>query len=141
MTTGPLMRDFVPAQVNARLNRFVLELQRAAGDPGPDPIHDLRVSIRRFSQVLRVFGPFFPPKVVRKIRRRLREVMSAAAAVRDRDIAMEFLDAAEVPAGAELRVWLETTRNAAEHDLVAAVRSLRGRGFPARWRRQLELRP
>lgn len=82
---------FARESLAERLRVMWEELERCAGDPGVDPVHDLRVSIRRFSQALRIFSALFGQRTARKIRKRLSAVLDAAAAVRDLDVGMERL--------------------------------------------------
>ena len=85
------MRDYALDQMNHLLTRLAFQIHRAAKVPGPEEIHDVRVSIRRFSQGLLLFHDFFPPWEVKKIRRRLKRMMSLTSEIRDRDITLEFL--------------------------------------------------
>src|ERR1051326_5383177 len=84
------MRDFVQRQTTDLLAKLSAEIERAAGDRDPDAIHDLRVAIRRLSRCLRVFSQFYPGRSWKKARAQLSELMHAAGAVRDRDIALEL---------------------------------------------------
>jgi CHAD domain-containing protein len=82
-------------QARKRLNQLTACLRRAAKNPGEaGSIHRLRVAIRRFTQVLRVFDGCFSH--TRKMRRRLRGLMDLCGAVRNCDIASEVLAAAGV---------------------------------------------
>src|SRR5579863_9712329 len=85
------MHDYAIEQMNRLLTRLAFQVHRAAKKPGPDEIHDLRVSIRRFSQGLQLFSDFFPKWEVKKIRRMLKRMMQLTASIRDRDITLEFL--------------------------------------------------
>jgi hypothetical protein len=101
-----------------RLRTLTASIRRAAKHPGDAAsIHRLRVSIRRFSQALRVFdGCFSHP---RKMRRRLRGLMDLCGATRDCDVAAEVLATAGVPADASFEKRLKQRRNG----------SARGMGF------------
>ncbi len=69
------------------LRHFKTNLRHAAKHAGdPDAIHDLRVSIRRLTQCIRVFHA--PAK---KMRRHLHKIMEHCGAVRNCDIALELL--------------------------------------------------
>ncbi|HRJ20834.1 MAG TPA: CHAD domain-containing protein, partial [Bryobacteraceae bacterium] len=83
--------EFARGETEARMARFFEELERATRAPDEEAVHDLRVSIRRFSQALRIFAPLLPGKAVKKIRGRMKVVMDAAAVVRDLDVGMEAL--------------------------------------------------
>ena len=97
------MRDYAREQTAALLVRLEAEVDRTARSAGAKEVHDLRVTIRRFSECLRQFDRFFP---ARPIRRRLKGIMGAAGSVRDRDIALELLAAsgARAPGAAEALV-------------------------------------
>lgn len=74
-----------------RLAKLLDAVELCSAKPGTDEVHDLRVSIRRFSQALRIFGPLLAGKPVKAMRKALRPVMEAAARVRDLDVGMERL--------------------------------------------------
>ncbi|HEY1759543.1 MAG TPA: CHAD domain-containing protein [Bryobacteraceae bacterium] len=104
------------AKARERLRILAVNLRRAAKDPGdPDSIHDLRVSIRRFKQVLRVFDGLFSHSP--RMRRGLREIMDLCGAARNCDIASDVLDAAGVPLDHGLRKRLKQYRAHAGRDL------------------------
>lgn len=103
------------------LKNLTAALRVAARNPGKEkPIHDLRVAIRRFTQVLRVFGSRFEHP--RKMRRRLRGVMDLCGAVRNCDIAVEVLQAAEAPAKPALQGRLKRRRERAGRDLARLLK-------------------
>lgn len=131
--------DYARAQAKARLRKLAQQVERASAQPDPDAIHDLRVSIRRFGQCLRVFGQFFPSRKRKRVRKRMRKVMDLAAEIRDRDIALELLAQAGVPREAEVARMMAAQRASAEDALVGAVRRWQGKDFAARWRAQLEI--
>src|SRR6266853_852413 len=89
------------AQARVRLKRLLAQVLRAAKNPeDPEAIHDLRVSIRRFTQCLRTFRNLFDPRPLKKIKRRLRDLMDSCAAVRSCDVALVVLRQAGVAPGA-----------------------------------------
>lgn len=83
-------KEFARRETLARLERVLREIERISGAAGEDEVHDLRVSIRRFSQAVRVFEPLLP-KRARKIVKQVRTLLKAAGAVRDLDVGMERL--------------------------------------------------
>jgi len=92
------MQQFVELQTSERLKKLESELKNAFDLPeDPDAIHDLRVAIRRLNQTLRVFGNWFGARRVKKLRGRLKKLMERCGAVRNCDIALEVLKAAEWP--------------------------------------------
>ena len=133
------MRVFARQQTRTLLRRLANQVNRASQPGDPEAIHDLRVAIRRFSRSLRVFSQFLPGGKARRVRRQLRDVMDLAAAVRDRDIALELLQEARVPARSLLAASLRRERQAAEQKLIAAARRLGQRDFSRKWRVWLRL--
>jgi len=87
------MRRLVRSSTAKRLKKLEAELRNARkrfADDGSanqseavEAIHDLRVSIRRLRQELKVFEAWFEPARVKRIRGRLRDLMDRCAAVRN----------------------------------------------------------
>ena len=138
-TAGVSMDKYALEQASRRLDRFAFELRRAAKSGDADSIHDLRVSIRRFSQCLRVFGQFFPAREARKIRRRMGRLLDLAAEVRNRDIAVELLEQAGVRPDSRLPVRLSGERKQAEQELVRTLKRWGRRELSVKWRGRLRL--
>ncbi|MEO8027164.1 MAG: CHAD domain-containing protein, partial [Bryobacteraceae bacterium] len=84
----PILRldAFARGQLTARLHRVASQFSRAQEDADADAVHDLRVAIRRFLQVLSVFEALLPGKEVASARRKLRRLLKAAGEVRDLDV-------------------------------------------------------
>ena len=137
MTARTPLHDYAIEQVNHLLTRLAFQVHRVGKQPGPEEIHDLRVSIRRFSQGLSVFDHFFPPWEVKKVTKRLKRMMRLTSQIRDRDIALEFL--AGVKHNAH-RQRLETERATCQRELSEMVRRWTARDFSAKWRMGLSLR-
>jgi CHAD domain-containing protein len=138
-TADVSMDKYASAQASRRLDRFAFELRRAAKSGDADSIHDLRVSIRRFSQCLRVFGQFFPAREAKKIRRRMRRILDLAAEVRNRDIAVELSEQAGVRPDSTLPLRLSQERKQTEQELVRMLKRWGRRELSAKWRGQLRL--
>ena len=120
------MKKYALQQARRLLNRLHVQIGRAAEQGDPDAIHDLRVAIRRFNQCLRVFAQFFPTRKARKIRGRLKGIMDLAAEVRDRDIALELLDASGIR-NPQLVARLRRDRGRAGDSLLEEIRRVRGK--------------
>jgi CHAD domain-containing protein len=133
------MKSYAQAQISALIAKLSAQAKRAAENPGTKAVHDLRVAIRRLSRGLRVFAQFFPGKSWKQIRRELSELMDKAAAVRDRDIAMELLRKAGVERRARIEATLQRQRVSAANDLQNALRDWRKRNAPRQWKGALEL--
>jgi CHAD domain-containing protein len=137
VTSKTSIHDYAIEQTNRLLTTLAYQVHRAAKKPGPDEIHDLRVSVRRFSQGLELFRDFFPKWEVKKIRRMLKRVMSVTSAIRDRDITLEFLAEA---GQTRHRPRLEKERLAYQRQFSEMLRRWSAQDFSAKWRNGLSLR-
>jgi CHAD domain-containing protein len=132
------MRDYARHETAILLRRLAYQLNRVRNGDA-DSIHDLRVAIRRLNRCLRVFAPFFPGDSWKKIRRQLAGLMEAAGRVRDRDIALQLLAEAGVPAHAAVAARLAGERRKVSRELLLEIRRWKGRSFSKKWRSRLEL--
>ncbi len=135
------MKNLVRTQTAKRLKKLQTEMEgvsrkRGASSGDADGIHDLRVSIRRLSQGLRAFEPWFETANVARVRRRLRKLMKRCAAVRNYDVALDVLDAAGWNAS-RLLGRLKRERGRARKDLAATLRKWRHRDRLKKWRDKL----
>jgi CHAD domain-containing protein len=85
--------EFASSQIDRLLRKLTAQIRKTLQLPDADAVHDLRVSIRRFDQALLVFAELLEKKHVRKTRRRLKEIMALAGAVRNCDIADKLIGA------------------------------------------------
>jgi CHAD domain-containing protein len=121
------------AKARERLRILAASLRGAAKHPSEaESIHRVRVSIRRFTQVLRVFDGLFPHS--RKMRRRLRGVMDLFGEVRNCDIASEVLAAAGVQPDPALEKRLKRRRAGAQSGLAKLLTERDTRAGMRRWR-------
>jgi CHAD domain-containing protein len=142
MTGQIALQDYAVDQMNQLLATLASQVQRAAKKPGPDQIHDLRVSIRRFSQGLDLFAGFFPKSEAREIHRTLKRMMRLTSSIRDRDIAIAFL--AESQGGAQSqraaqKPRLSRERSAYQRQFSQLLRQWTASDFSAKWRGGLTL--
>jgi CHAD domain-containing protein len=133
------MKQFAHSQVSTLLRRLAAQVKRTADTADADSVHDLRVAIRRLSRALRSFAQFFPGKQWRRIRAKLSNLMAAAAAVRDSDVALELIEEAGAAQRARVALTLQARRREAEAGLREELQSWQGRGFAREWREALEL--
>jgi CHAD domain-containing protein len=126
--------EFAARQVALLLERLLFEMHRSARQPDPDPVHDLRVSIRRFNQGCRLFRKFLPAPEIRKIRKKLKSVMTMAGNVRDRDIALELAAKAGLEERLEAVPRLRTERQIAAEALVEELKIHTRHVHLMRWR-------
>jgi len=131
------IQDYAVEQTSHLLARLAFQIHLAAKRPGPTEIHDLRVSIRRFTQGLRLFVDFFPEPEVKKIHRMLRRMLQLTSDIRNRDITLEFLGKSEA-AGHRKRLEKERTRY--QRQFAEMVRSWSAQDFSATWRNGLSPR-
>jgi CHAD domain-containing protein len=134
-----MMRKYALERGATLLRRMLFLLNRAAELRDPESIHDLRVSIRRFQQCLRVFHAFFPHREVRKIRQRLREVMELSGEVRNRDVALDLVQRTGLAAGSALSSRLTQDRKQFQGELVALLDQWSKRAVSRRWGSRLGL--
>lgn len=126
------------AEIKARERLRVLaaSLRAAAKHPGQaESIHRLRVSIRRFTQLLRVYHGFFSHS--HKMRRHLKGLMDLCGAARNCDIAVEVLSEAGVPADLALEKQLDQRRASAGRELAKLLRKGGARAGMRHWREWL----
>jgi CHAD domain-containing protein len=130
---------FARRQANRLLADLGRKLARTAESASPAAVHDLRVSIRRFTQVLAVFKAAFPAHERKKIRRKLKQLMDPAGEVRDCDIAAILIPKLDPKTAPQLRPKLQRDRKTAERKLTQSLRGLVDRELGAKWRVELEI--
>ncbi|MBI5280122.1 MAG: CHAD domain-containing protein [Candidatus Solibacter usitatus] len=113
--------------------RVNLQIDLALRDCGEDAVHDLRVSIRRLSQALRIFAELMPPKEARNMRRRLKPALDAAAVARDLDVGAELQLREGLPAAHALMARMRSDRDRAVLALIGRLYLLRSEGAPSNW--------
>jgi len=133
------MSRYAVDECAARLDRLAYEVSRAGKLPGIEPVHDVRVAIRRFLSCLRAFRTFFPKKEVKRVRRRLKAVMSQAGDVRDRDIAIQLAAQAGVNLENGLVTRWRAEREEAAAELARLLQQLTHDDFSLKWRSRLGL--
>ncbi|MCU1335380.1 MAG: hypothetical protein JWO19_961 [Bryobacterales bacterium] len=133
------MKKLVRSQTAKRLKKLDAEANRVARKPkDADAIHDLRVSVRRLNQELRVFQAWFEAGRTKPIRRRLRKLMKRCAAVRNCDVAIEVLKAAGCDSP-ERVAGLEKERRAAREELASKLEGWRLTDKVRKWREHLRV--
>jgi CHAD domain-containing protein len=133
------MRNLIRSQTAARLKRLEAEIRRGMSKhKDADPIHDLRVSIRRLREELSVFEEWFKPGPVKRIRGSLKKLMERCAAVRNCDIAVEVLRASGWR-GRDLVAGLEKERRRTREELDRTLAGWRRRDRARKWREHLRV--
>jgi CHAD domain-containing protein len=126
---------FAVAQATRLLERLAFQINGAVHSPHAGAIHDLRVAIRRFSQVLSACKACFPSRSVRKMRRRLKLIMRLAGEVRDTDVALQLTAAS---GASSLEAKLRARRKTAAKSLLASLKHWTARKSVSKWRSALE---
>ena len=88
---GVSMREFAVAQTAELMQTTVDALIVAAQAPSADAVHKMRVSIRRLQQALRLFSQYLKKRGVARLRKQLKEIMTAAGELRNFDIAIALV--------------------------------------------------
>lgn len=88
--------EYAAGTISVLIGKVAEESSKAAEDASEDCIHDLRVSIRRLSETLRVFEDVLPDESAATVRKDLREAMQMAGAIRNHDIAFDLAKKAKV---------------------------------------------
>jgi CHAD domain-containing protein len=127
-------RKFASDQAERRLGRLALQTQSDAESPDAEAVHDLRVALRRFSQVLRIFKACFRGKEARKIRREVKQMMGLAGEVRNCDIALKLMAKAERRATTGFPPKIENHRQEGERALIAFLKHWVERKSSKKWR-------
>lgn len=142
-----LVSEYAAERIGRLLRKTGREARRCQTDPSEDAAHDLRVTIRRFHQAMETFADALPKRARERAWRQARELLKAAGALRDTDIARALLrDSARAETAAVLEL-LQRERFFREIDLrLAALRwhdrksvpELLGRLRPKPGKRKLE---
>jgi CHAD domain-containing protein len=131
-------RRFAREHADRLLGRLAFQVGRANKSHNSEAIHDLRVSIRRFGQALRVFKPCFRGKELRKVRRELKQVLDVAGELRNHDIALKLLGKSKRPERAALQAKIQIGRREARRSLVSLLKNWLDRKSSLKWRAALE---
>jgi len=133
------MLQFANEQIASRLANVMFQARRVAVVQDVESVHDLRVGIRRFSQSILAFSSLLPKAEVKRVRRQLNRMMDAAGEVRERDIALQFIDDAGVSPDDPLRSRIVSERALAERILVEKARRWSRASRSRKWRAALRL--
>ncbi|MBZ5608404.1 MAG: CHAD domain-containing protein [Acidobacteriia bacterium] len=131
-------RKFAAEQTSKLLRRLAFQINRGLKSRDAAAIHDLRVSIRRFTQALVVFKPCYRGKEMRKIRQRLKRIMIPAGEVRNHDIALKLISKSPRGDASELRSKLQGRRKESERLLMSLLKRWTERRSSQKWRAELE---
>jgi CHAD domain-containing protein len=130
------MRRFALEQIAFLLERLAFEVEHTRAARDADAVHDLRVTIRRFGQSMRAFSQYVPRREVKTIRKQVRHIMDLTGEIRNRDIAVELLNKAEL---VEPVAGMRDDRDLAMRILVSELDRWKTENEAVRWRAALEL--
>ena len=132
------MNEFVHKQTLAGLERFEQEVQKSAKDPkDAEAIHDLRVSMRRFSQCIEMFAGFIDPAAVGKVQKKMKRLMNRCGAVRNCDITLDLLKVVKVADDSRSVRAVTKQRDDAEQALTKQLKRWSGKDLKKDWSEKL----
>ena len=109
------------------------EMVRTAENPTESAVHDLRVSVRRATEALRIFEGRIPR--ARRLRKEIKLIRECAATVRDRDVTRRLLRRHALPPADPALVYLQGQRDLAAQQLQSFLNNLLRADRPRRWRK------
>ena len=120
---GAPLAELCRVQLREQLRRLLIAERKVPDPADHEAVHELRVATRRLRAVLELSRAVAPAALIGELRKGVRQVARAAAAVRDSDVLLINLDqlASELgPAG----VGLESAIEALQHRRAVAHQSL-----------------
>lgn len=139
MTREPIdVTKFATTQARRLLDRLASQSNRTRKSTGVNEVHDLRVAIRRFGQILQVCKPCFVAKDIKRVDRGLKRVMNVAGEVRDLDIAISLLGRSRTPDAALLRRKFQRRRRQIAQVLAHRLQRWTQHRTCSKWRQQLK---
>ncbi|MBZ5581796.1 MAG: CHAD domain-containing protein [Acidobacteriia bacterium] len=138
LSTGTTGR-FAKEQADRLLGRLAVQVARTIKSHSAAEVHDLRVAIRRFSNLLVLLKPCFSVKESRKIRRKLKKIMAQAGTVRDHDIALRLVAKLVPSTSNAMASQFRTERKESAETLAVSLKRWLRRNSSAKWREALEV--
>ncbi len=115
---------------------LVSVMRRVAEMPGIDAVHDLRVSVRRASEGLRIYRDQLPK--ARRLSKEIKAIRDLAAAVRDRDVTRQLLRRQRLPVTDPACIYLQGQRDLAASQLQRFLVTQLRQDRPHRWQKWLK---
>jgi triphosphatase len=131
-------RQFASEKAGSLLRHLAFQINRTGKLCNADAVHDVRVAIRRFTQTIAVFEPYFPGKDIRKVRRRLKKIMVAAGELRNCDVALKFISKSRLSDLDQLESKLQSQRKESSRILISDLKRWTDRQMSLKWRAALE---
>lgn len=116
-----------------RLRQVHEEIDSTLENPAVEPVHDLRVSIRRASQALRLFSGLLPAREARRMRRTLKEPLTVAGRIRDIDVGAQLLLKVGLEGENPIFALMAAERQRAVYALLGRLYLLRSEALPLTW--------
>lgn len=138
MATPTDTRKFAREQAGRLLGRLAFQANHTIKSRDSVAVHDLRVAIRRFTRLLKIFQLCFDGKETHKLRRRIKKVLDLATDVGRYDTALKVIAKSPRLDGAGLRSKLQNRRKEAVRDLTGVLRRWIERKSSMKWRAALE---
>ena len=88
---GVSIREYAAAQTATLLDTAARAVSAAAKSPDAEAVHKMRVSIRRLQQAMRLFAQFLKKRGAARVRKQLKQIMTAAGELRNFDIAIPLV--------------------------------------------------
>ena len=132
-------RVFATEQLRRLFERLAFQANRVAKSPSANPVHDLRVAVRRLDQAITTYSVHLPRKPAKRIRKQLKTVLSAAGAVRDCDIASKISEKFSQPEAMVLNRYARELRKNKEKSLLLILKNLFLRTRLSKWCDNLSL--
>lgn len=136
---SPRIEEYGRQQTRDLLRRMEFQASRTCRLQNEAAVHDLRVSIRRLQQCLRVFRQFLPGAPRKKLRQELKRVLDMASEVRNRDIALDILRQAEEFDTQALQRILQDERRRSARTLEQELQKWTKKNQQRKWRQKLGL--
>jgi len=131
-------RKFAAEHAQKLLDQLAFEINRVTKSRDSESVHDLRVSLRRFAQTLRLFRDFFPGRKMHKIGARVKKVMLSADELRNFDATLRLLSKAHRSGSSALRSKLQARKKDSERLLVVLLKRWTERKSSVKWRASLQ---
>src|SRR5258708_17553677 len=119
------------------LSEFSVQIKRTLKSRHGDPVHDIRVLIRKLQQAAIAFQPCFPKAETREFHRQLKKLMSKTGPVRDCDITLNLLRKLPRKDTLKLACCIRELRAKAERDLAKALKRWLDDRALTKWRAKL----
>ena len=134
MARTPPANPFSVEAAGQLLDQLNSQVKRTRRSASVAAVHDLRVKIRRLTQALALFESFLPANKAKKLRRRLKRIMTLAGRVRDCDITIKLLSKSNLASVAALQLQCRDQRKDAAKTLVRSLGRWTEQDLGSKWR-------